>query len=74
LAIITSGLCGSTRFAGRVPTFDHRWPDDNAVFINFRDRMRYYADKIKAAYDEADEQKSLSLWREVFGDEFGKAE
>ena len=36
--------------------------------------MRYYADKIKAAYDEADEQKSLSLWREVFGDEFGKAE
>ena len=51
--------------------FDHRWPSDPAVYQNFRAKIRYYADKIDAAFQEADRATSMALWREVFGDSFG---
>lgn len=53
-------------------TFDHRWPEDNAVYQNFRECIRGYADKITAAYDEPNRDKSMDGWRSVFGEEFGE--
>jgi hypothetical protein len=51
--------------------FNHRW--NQAGYSNFRDKIHtYYAPKINAAYLERDPEKSLKLWREVFGDEFRK--
>lgn len=49
-------------------TFDHRW--DDTSYLHFRDRMHSYCDMIAAAYHETDEDESLRLWRELFGDGF----
>jgi len=51
--------------------FNHRW--DNDQYLNFREKMIYYATKARAAYDEPDRDTSLALWQELFGDDFGKA-
>jgi hypothetical protein len=48
--------------------FNHRWNEDQ--FFNFRKKMQFYASKARAAYDETDRIKSISLWRELFGDKF----
>jgi superfamily II DNA or RNA helicase len=50
-------------------TFNHRWDPD--TYPNLRTRIRFYANKIAAAYDEEDQDRSMALWREVFGPEFG---
>ncbi|MEK7153533.1 MAG: hypothetical protein AAB834_06290, partial [Patescibacteria group bacterium] len=52
-------------------SFNHRW--DNDQYLIFRDKMIYYAGKARAAYDEPDHDKSIALWQELFGDNFGKA-
>lgn len=52
--------------------FGDRW--DQAGWSNFRTRMIFYADKIIAAYEEADLAKSLEKWQEVFGEDFKKPE
>lgn len=51
--------------------FNHRW--DNDQYLNFREKMTYYAAKARAAYDEPDRDTSLALWQELFGSDFGKA-
>jgi hypothetical protein len=50
-------------------TFDHRWDPD--TYPNLQAKIRFYADKIAAAYDEEDQDNSMALWREVFGTRFG---
>lgn len=56
--------------SGMGRTFDHRW--DPATYPNLVTRIRSYADKIAAAYEEQDRVTSMTLWREVFGDAFGE--
>lgn len=48
--------------------FNHRWSQDE--YANFRNKIQYYSEKVKAAYDEGDKDKSLALWQELFGTEF----
>lgn len=48
--------------------FNHRWDQDE--YANFRNKIKYYSEKINEAYEEEDKVKSLELWQEVFGDEF----
>lgn len=44
---------------------------DSWDYSNFRDKIIYYADKIKQAYEETeDREKSIRLWQEVFGSGF----
>lgn len=50
-------------------TFDHRW--DRDTYPNLRTKIRFYADKIAAAYDEEEQDNRMALWREVFGPDFG---
>lgn len=50
--------------------FGDRW--DQEGWAVFRRKMIYYADKIAEAYIEEDKEKSLTKWREVFGDDFKK--
>lgn len=56
--------------SGMGRTFDHRWDPD--TYPNLVERVRYYADKIEAAYEEDDRLTSMALWRDVFGDAFGE--
>lgn len=48
--------------------YNHRW--DNDQYLNFRDKISYYAAKARAAYDNQDRSVSIKLWRELFGDQF----
>ena len=43
---------------------------DEWNYENFRSRIIYYSDKARLAYDESDRDKSIALWREIFGDSF----
>lgn len=52
-------------------TFDHRWPEDNAIYQNFRKMIRVYADKISEAYDDANRASSMKAWQGILGSEFG---
>lgn len=54
--------------AGDGTSFDHRWSDE--TYLNFRTRMKAGADKLNEAIDEPDKDKSIKLWREVFGTSF----
>ena len=54
--------------AGDGTTFDHRWTD--TTYRNFRDRIHSIAPKMRAAYDEPDKSKSITAWRDLFGDNF----
>lgn len=49
-------------------TFDHRW--EQSTYSNFRDRMNTCAAKMNEAADEPDNEKSMKLWQEIFGDSF----
>ncbi|MEX2983961.1 cyclic GMP-AMP synthase DncV-like nucleotidyltransferase [Streptomyces sp. C36] len=49
-------------------TFDHRW--DQATYSYFRDRIHTHARQIREAYDEPDYDRSVRLWRNLFGDSF----
>jgi len=50
--------------------YNHRW--DNDQYLNFRQKVIFYAAKARAAYDEQDRTTSIKLWRELFGDDFGE--
>lgn len=50
-------------------TFNHRWDQDK--YSNFCRWVHTYAGWMRAAYDETDRDLSYSLWRKVFGDDFG---
>ena len=52
-------------------TFNHRWDEDD--YSNFQEQIAHYSDKITSAYEEADKDKSLALWQEVFGPEFRRS-
>lgn len=48
------------------------WSDDQ--YSNFRDKIHKYRGWIDDAFEETDRNKSISKWRRVFGDDFGKNE
>lgn len=48
--------------------FGHRL--DEAGFRTFRDQFHGYADTVRAAYREKDQQESVELWRGIFGSAF----
>jgi hypothetical protein len=49
-------------------TFDHRWSDE--TYRNFRDRLHSIAQEMRAAYEEADPERSAQGWQALFGDKF----
>jgi hypothetical protein len=49
-------------------TFDHRWND--RAYDAFRKRIHQYVDDMEAAYDEQDQERSVELWQELFGEGF----
>jgi len=51
--------------------FNRHW--DQTKYSNFREKVRFYTEKINAAFDEPKRLKSIRKWREVFGDEFAKS-
>lgn len=60
--------------SGSGVTFGHRWGRDEAqgqaTYSNFRARIHTITGQIKAAYDEADHDKSVKLWQGLFGEKF----
>lgn len=52
-------------------SFNHRC--DQKQYTNLRKWIKYYSEKAAAAFEEADRETSLKLWREIFGDDFGTA-
>ena len=50
--------------------FSRGW--DRAMYRNFRNMFNSYANRINAAFDESDHARSLTAWRNLFGDDFGK--
>ena len=54
--------------SGSGASFDHRW--DDATYQTFRDQIHGYAADIAAAYHEPDEDTSVELWQDIFGDGF----
>ena len=48
------------------------WTDEQ--YSNFRDMVHKYRGWVDDAYEEIDRNKSISKWRRVFGDDFGKNE
>lgn len=51
-------------------SFNRNW--DEVKYRNFRRKFNLYTTKINMAFEEKDHDKSVKLWREVFGDNFGK--
>ncbi|MGH2532377.1 MAG: nucleotide-binding domain-containing protein [Thermomicrobiales bacterium] len=39
-------------------------------YENFRTQMKYYAERVKEAYDETDREESIAAWQAIFGDQF----
>jgi hypothetical protein len=56
--------------SGSGVTFDHRW--DQSTYSYFRDRIHTHAAEIDSAYHEQDPDRSVRLWRSLFGDDFAK--
>ncbi|MEU7260255.1 cyclic GMP-AMP synthase DncV-like nucleotidyltransferase [Streptomyces rimosus] len=54
--------------SGSGVTFDHRW--DQTTYSYFRVRIHTHAREIREAYDEPDYDRSVRLWRKLFGDAF----
>jgi hypothetical protein len=54
--------------SGSGVTFDHRW--DQSTYSYFRDRIHAHAAQIEEAYEEEDKDRSVQLWRAIFGDGF----
>ena len=50
--------------------FNRNW--DEIKYRNFREKFNLYNTKINKAFEEKDHNKSVKLWREVFGEDFGK--
>ena len=50
-------------------TFTRHW--DQAKYSHFRDMISSYARRIEEAYADEDEESSVRMWRELFGDGFG---
>ena len=50
--------------------FNRNW--DEVKYKNFREKFNLYNAKINKAFEEKDHDKSVKLWREVFGNGFGK--
>lgn len=48
--------------------FGDRWDQDG--WEVFRTKMIYYSDKVTAAYEEIDKEKSVCKWQEIFGEGF----
>ncbi|MGO4103387.1 cyclic GMP-AMP synthase DncV-like nucleotidyltransferase [Leifsonia sp. YAF41] len=48
-----------------------RWQDDN--YRTFRTRFTSYAETIGKACDEPDDSEAAKIWRNLFGDDFGRA-
>jgi hypothetical protein len=48
--------------------FDHRWTQQ--TYSYFRDRIHAHAEEIRNAYEEEDKDRSVKLWRDLFGDGF----
>ena len=55
--------------AGTGDNFSTRYKDE-WDYENFRMRIKEYAEKVEAAYNETDREKSIAAWQEVFGDKF----
>ena len=53
-----------------VEDFNRHW--DERSYANFRKLFGIYNEKINRAYSEPDHNRSVRLWRELFGDTFGK--
>ncbi len=51
--------------------FNRHW--DQSKYSNFREKIRFYTEKINAAYDEPKRLDSIKKWRGVFGDDFAKS-
>ena len=50
--------------------FNRHW--DQRKYANFRDRVHSYTRTAKQAKAESSSEKAIGLWRELFGDDFGK--
>lgn len=50
--------------------FTRDW--SRADYKNFREKFAIYTDKINAAWEETDRQRSIEKWRKLFGDNFGR--
>ena len=50
--------------------FNRHW--DQQKYANFRDRVHSYAQTARKAKDEPSSEKAIKLWRQLFGDDFGK--
>ena len=50
--------------------FNRHW--DQRKYANFRDRVQSYAETARQAKAEPSSEKAIRLWRELFGDDFGK--
>lgn len=57
--------------SGARARFDHRLSQQE--YENFRHRFHDYAEKSSVAFDAADRDESIRLWREIFGDAFTPA-
>lgn len=55
--------------AGTGENFTDRY-SDTWNYENFRECIVMYADKTQKAYGEPDRQTAISLWRDIFGDDF----
>lgn len=52
-------------------TFTRHW--DRAKYLNFREKFAAYTKRINEAYTEADRQKSVQKWQDLFGERFGSS-
>ncbi|MGW4533764.1 SMODS domain-containing nucleotidyltransferase [Nocardia sp. NPDC004340] len=49
-------------------SFNHRVDPDE--YVNFRNKVAYYYEKVSDAYEEPDRELSKTKWRAVFGEDF----
>lgn len=54
--------------SGSGVTFDHRW--NQQTYAYFRERIHTHARQIHEAYHETDPDRSIRLWRNLFGEAF----
>lgn len=50
--------------------FSQRWDQDR--YSTFRDKIHFYAEKMREAYDDPSTASSLEKWQDIFGTEFKK--
>lgn len=53
-------------------SFTRHW--DQAKYAHFRDMFNRYTYRISDAYNQSDPDNSVSQWRGLFGDQFGKSD